>query len=174
MKSYFLLVVFSFSMLSLAAQKKLKMTVSASSDTVYSTSEQRLYVRPSSKLSISEHLKSTMYRSRRGFMLGFSIQTGRTNLFTISAGSIAEIRLSDGEKVFLETLGSRESKGSVLGYGSFTFTSYTLNRDQLEKLKNADVKSIRINTSAGNFDYEIKDKFASVIGDQVRRIENAF
>lgn len=102
-------------------------------------------------------------------MLGFSIQTGRTNRFTIGAGSVAEIWLVNGQKLYLETLGSRESKGSVVGYGSFTFTFYSLSPNEVNQLKESPVKFVRVNTSAGNFDYDIKEKFSSVIADQLAR-----
>jgi hypothetical protein len=153
------------------AQKKLKWDITSSGDTLYSTPGKKLYAAAVSRNAILDELKSTAYKSSSGCMLGFMIQTGRTNNFSIGNGAAADIGLEDGTVVTIYTRNHNNSKGSSLGYGCFLFAFYTLEPKHIRQLKASPVKSIRINSSTGTMDYELKEKFSEVIKEQLELLE---
>ncbi len=75
------------------AQKKLKYDIIKETVTPYSVHQKKIYTKAGTKPAIGEYLKTTVYRSKNGFSLCFSIQTGRTNIFTISKSTAATIQL---------------------------------------------------------------------------------
>lgn len=156
----------------LSAQKRLKMDIIKSSgDTMYSTSERRIYVQAGRTPAIGEYLKTTVYRTNGNFSLCFSIQTGRTNIFSIGDGAAAEIALKDGNKVLLYSRGDNRSKSSSLGYGCFMFAFYGLPSSAIRQLKASGMISIRIHASLGPMDYDIKDKFSDDLLEQLAKFD---
>ena len=150
------------------AQKKLKFDVDKTTgDTTWRTSEERLYVKAGAKGSIAEYIKSTVYKKDNFFMLGFEIQTGRTSVFSIERDQSATITLQNGEEIVVNSLQNQSSKASHMGYGSFIFAFYELTSNDIKLLKSSPVSSIRVHSSTGNMDYEIKEKFSEIIKDQV-------
>ena len=169
MKQTLLLLVFSAILINVSAQKKLKMEVDKQSgDTSYSTNEEKIYVKPGSK-SLAEMLKTIIYKNKNGFMLGFYIQTGRTNVFTISKGSELQISLGEDRNLFLSSLITNESNASGITYGGRTYAYYRLTESQVQQLKSSPVSNIRIHTSFGYMDYVISEKFSTVISKQLER-----
>jgi hypothetical protein len=152
-----------------SAQKKLKMDVTKSADTIYSTSEERLYVKAGATKSRAEHLKCSIYKINERYRLSFFVETGRTSVFTIGSGAAAEITLSDGAVVTIYSVSGSQSKVSAIAYGAWLYCSYELDRNSRQLLKDSKVTAIRINASVGPMDYEIKDKFSEVIGEQLEK-----
>ena len=159
------------------AQRKLKFDViKGSSDTVFYTSDERLYVTAGDsygtgrdkRTTVGEYLKSTVLKYPTGFAMEFSIQTGRTNSFSIYAGQLAMLKLSDGSVINLKSRGDYTSKKSSMGYGCWMYAFYTLPASAMETLKNATVTSIRIESSMGSFDYPLKEKAGTIIAEQVK------
>ncbi|MEO5564779.1 MAG: hypothetical protein ABIR18_15135 [Chitinophagaceae bacterium] len=149
------------------AQKKLKYDIiKESGDTLFHTSEDRLYVQAGTR-SVGEELKSTIYKSNGTMRISFYIQTGRTSIFSIQGGASAEIKLQDGSTVTLYSRGDHDSRTTKRDYGCFLYAYYGLDRKAIQQLKSTPVNSIRIRSSAGNMNYEIKDKFSDVIADQL-------
>lgn len=153
------------------SQKKLKQEVRSNSDTTFSTSEQKIYTKPASKNAVYEYLKTSVYKTSNRYSLMISIQTGRSNIFTISAGSRMDIQLANGETVSLACLSDNTSRGSNLAYGSFIYVSYRLNAEDIRLLKGSEVKSIKVQSSLGNLDYVIKEKFSDAIKEQLEKFD---
>jgi hypothetical protein len=152
-----------------SAQKKLKMDVTKNGDTIYSTQEERLYVKAGATKSRGEHLKCSIYKTNQKYRLYFFVETGRTSVFTIGSGAAAEITLSDGTVVTIYSVSNAQSKVSAIAYGAWLYCSYELDRNSRQLLKDSKVTAIRINASMGPMDYEIKDKFSEVIGEQLEK-----
>jgi hypothetical protein len=150
------------------AQKKLKYDIiKETGDTLFRSSEEKIYTKAGTRPAIGEYLKSTVYKSSNGFSLCFSVQTGRTNIFTISKNSAAAILLDDGTTVTLYSKSLNQSKTSVMGYGCYMFVFYDLPYAARQQLKSLNVKSITLQASIGEMYYEIKDKFGGTIAEQI-------
>jgi hypothetical protein len=164
-----LFIIFSLVIsISVSAQKKLKFVIGENTgDTLWSTSDQKIYTKPGSPRSVGEYLKTTLYRKNSVYLLGLEIQTGRTSVFTIADGAAANIRLLDGNTVTLYSTGDHSSKVSKLDYGCFIFTFYKISSSDFRQLQSSPVSSIRVNASLGNMDYEIKEKFSNSIKEQL-------
>jgi hypothetical protein len=118
------------------AQRKLKYDINKESgDTVFYTTEERLYVSAgdtygsgrNKQSTVGDYLKSTVLKYSTGFALEFSIQTGRTNSFSIYAGQSAQLMMSDGSVISLPSRSDYNSKKSSLGYGCWLFAPYASN-----------------------------------------------
>ncbi|HTD92225.1 MAG TPA: hypothetical protein VK644_00365 [Chitinophagaceae bacterium] len=168
MRFSLLLLLILATSISAPAQKKLKHSIDKNTgDTTFYTGEDRLYTQAGATKSIGEILKSSVYKSRNGFMLSLFIQTGRTSVFSLEQGDPAELRLEDGTIIPLRNLTDNSSRVSSMGYGCFSYAYYRLLSDDVERLKSSPVTFIRIHTSGGNMDYSLKEKFGDVIGEQL-------
>ncbi|MBO9657289.1 MAG: hypothetical protein J7527_00535 [Chitinophagaceae bacterium] len=154
-----------------AAQKKLKMDViKESGDTIWSTSEQRIYIQAGGPKAVGDYLKTTVLKTKAGYSLGLEIQTGRTNTFTIGRGAAADIELIDGTIVTLQSNSDNASRISRLNYGCYIFAYYRVDAGAFKQLQASPVKMIRIHASIGNMDYQIREKFSEAIQEQLIRI----
>jgi hypothetical protein len=150
------------------AQKKLKYDIiKETGDTLFRSSEERIYTKAGTKPAIGEYLKTTVYKSKNGFSLCFSIQTGRTNIFTISKSTAATIQLEDGTAVTVYSKTFNQSKNSVMGYGCYMFAFYDLPYAARQKLQSSNIKTITLQASVGEMYYEIKGKFGDTIAQQI-------
>ncbi len=165
----FLLAIMAVSGTALA-QRKLKMEVYDSGDTMWSTKEKKIYVSPGSRNAVAEMLKTTAHRTSKGYMLSFYIQTGRTSVFTIEAGAGVELILANGETVRLATRTSSQSRRLVSGYGCFAYAFYSLPPDALRSLQASPVKRIMIMASMGVMEYELKEKQAKMMMEQLEEV----
>lgn len=167
-----LFVLFSFFFYSqVSGQKKLKYDITSRGDTSFHTSQERLYVKSGAPKSVSEQLSVTGYRTNGSYMLMFFIQTGRTSVFSIGQGSLAELKFDDGTSLTLSSISGSESRTSSMAYGSFMYVSYRIGTNALQQLKGSKISSIKINTSNGYMNYELKPKMASVISDVLLRLD---
>ena len=152
-------------------QKKLKVTVDQSSgDTIFSTSDVRLYVKAGGPRAVADYLKSSVYRIRDRYIIDFAIQTGRSNNVTVPAGAIATIDMINGNSVTLYSTGDHRSKVSSLDYGCYLFAFFRLTAADIRALQSSPIKFISIGSSAGNLEYEIKGKFSETISGQISRV----
>ncbi|MET0638104.1 MAG: hypothetical protein ABWZ25_18885 [Chitinophagaceae bacterium] len=157
--------------LQLTAQKKLKVETGKSGDTTWSTKYEKIYVSPGGKNAVGEILKSAVYKSKNGFLLALSIQTGRTSIMTIDEGAAAIIELEDGNLITLTSINMQESRRAASDYGCFISSFYRLSGPALRQLRINPIKSIVINSSAGKLIYKLKEKQADSISDQLGKFE---
>jgi hypothetical protein len=168
MKLIILLVMCVLLVPSANAQKKLKYDIiKETGDTLFRSNEERIYIKAGTKPAIAEYLKTTVYKSSNNFRICFEIQTGRTNIFTISKGSAASILLENGTTVTLNSRSFNQSKTSALGYGCYMFVYYDLPYAARQQLQSSNVKSITLQASIGEMYYDIKSKFADDIAGQI-------
>lgn len=139
-------------------QFKVKTEITSKGDTVYSTPEKRIYTVPGAKNSIGEIVKSSVYKSGTGISLCLTIQTGRTSVFSISEGDVAELIFDDGSSLALRSRGDYNSRRSALDYGCHLFAFYSLNGKALDKLRSQNVKKISVFASLGKMVYDIEGK----------------
>lgn len=176
MKYFFIL--FMLLQTTIFAQRKLKYDIiKESGDTIFYTSDERLYISAGDtygsgndkRSTVGDYLKSTVLKYPTGFALEFSIQTGRTNSFSVYSGQLAKIIMSDGSVVSLPSRSDYSSKKSSMGYGCWLFAFYTLSSSAIETLKNGSVAAVRIESSMGSFDYPLKEKMGGVIAEQLKK-----
>lgn len=160
------------------AQRKLKFDIiKESGDTVFYTNEERLYVSAGDtygtgrdkRSTVGDYLKSTVLKYPTGFAMEFSIQTGRTNSFSIYAGQSVNLIMSDGSVISLPSRADYSSKKSSMGYGCWLFAFYTLSSSAIEKIKMGTIADIRIESSMGSFDYPLKEKAGTIIAEQLKK-----
>ena len=160
------------------AQRKLKYDIiKESGDTVFSTSEERLFISAGDtygsgrdkRSTVGDYLKSTVLKYTTGFALEFSIQTGRSNSFSIYKGQVAKLIMSDESVISLPSRADYSSKKSSMGYGCWLFAFYTLPPAAIETIKNGTIAEIRIESSMGSFDYPLKEKARTIIAEQLKK-----
>ena len=160
------------------AQRKLKYDIiKESGDTVFYTGDQRLYISAGDtygtgrdkRSTVADYLKSAVLKYPSGFALEFSIQTGRTNSFSIYTGQSAKLTMSDESVISLSSRAEYSSKKSSMGYGCWLFAFYTLSSSDIEKIKTGTITHIRIESSMGSFDYPLKEKAGTIIAEQLKK-----
>jgi len=173
----YLLILLVLLQTTAVAQRKLKYTISKETgDTVFYTNEERLYVAAGDtygtgndkRTTVGDYLKSTVLKNSNGLVLELSLQTGRTNSFSIYTGQTARLVLQDGTIVNLPCRADYTSKKSSMGYGCWLFAFYTLSASAIETLKNGTITSIRVESSMGSFDYPLKEKAGAIIAGQLK------
>ncbi len=160
------------------AQRKLKYDIiKESGDTVFYTSEERLFISAGDtygsgrdkRSTVGDYLKSTILKYTTGFALEFAIQTGRSNSFSIYKGQVAKLIMGDGSAISLTSRADYNSKKSSMGYGCWLFAFYTLPANAIETIKNGTIAEIRIESSMGSFDYPLKEKGRTIIAEQLKK-----
>lgn len=155
----------------LHAQKKLKMEIiKDTGDTLWSTAGQKIYTSPGGPKAVGDYLKTSVVKTKAGISLELEIQTGRTNTFTIPAGSSVEIHLIDDEVINLYANTDNSSRISRLNYGCYMFVFYRIPSKEFKRLQASPMKLIRVHASIGVMDYMIKEKFSDSLQEQLRWI----
>lgn len=177
MKSILTIIILMLTQTLSFSQRKIKFDIiKQSGDTIFYTPDERIYVSAGDsygsgrdkRSTVGDYLKTSVLKYTTGFVLQFAIQTGRTNSFSIYNGQYAKLFLNDGTTVTINSRNDYSSKKSSMGYGCWIFAYYTLTPSTIETLKTASVKSIRVETSMGTFDYPLKEKFWDTIAEQLR------
>jgi len=101
------------------------------------------------------------------------------SVFTIDKGQKAYLKFSDKSLITLTNDEYKISDTDVSIAGNFVndkgsiMVSYILTDDDIKIINNADLTSLRFETSNGNFDCEIKSKFAELIRKQIALVDKA-
>lgn len=99
-------------------------------------------------------------------------------VFSIDKDNHAILKLADNTVLTIQSVSDVISDSKVSTYGSITTSSsqaeatYMLNEESLNALKKTQVSIIRIETSKGNFDYEIKERYAGMIQKMIQLIDS--
>lgn len=139
-------------------------------DTTRFIKSEKIFGKPSFSGTVGEQLHVATIRGKNGVFLAFTIQTGKTSIFSVDQGDKAFIRLADGSVITMEAIGNETSKYTEVSYGSHGMAFYKPSDQDIIKLKTSSVAVIRFETSRGNYDYDIKDKFSQVIGDHLKKL----
>lgn len=158
---------------SIYAQKLLKPEIDKiSGDTTWKTSSEALYAKvtlvgANEVVGIhAEKLGGTVYIAELAIMKPKSSQQ-----YTISQGSKFILKFTDKTLLTLEAAkdnlvektGSNTTTFGSVAEGFITHTIYALSKDALEKLSTGSIEFVRIESSAGNIDYDVKPKLAEKV-----------
>jgi hypothetical protein len=183
-KLYIIAILVATTGSSAFSQKLLKPKVDMiRGDTIQATSEESVYF--SLKLTGSSQLKTAAVKTGKYYFLDFRIKNengvGHSTHYAIIKGAKAYLKLDDNSLVTISALGSEASNGkadlagnqdlSVVATSSDMTMRYILSEEDVAKLSAHGVKVIRLETTKEDFDYEIKDKNAMVIGKVLQLIK---
>ncbi len=165
MKKPFLIAGMSLLCLYAKAQKLEKPIIDKiKGDTTWATSEERIFT----KMGFGDSDILYIYTQKIGdtYTLCFKIDRNNgINVYTISPENITNIKFTDGSVLDLQPTASGPSEVNFHSHGSRSFglIFYGLTKDQLKELQSKTISVVRINSSRGNFDYEIKPKNADLV-----------
>jgi len=135
-------------------------------DTTLETKEEPLQ----SKLSLSLHLIGCSILKGRGvYLLYFHVKEAGEWDFSVQDGYAAIVKFTSGKMLQLNTVGQNYSKIIYDAKPVFSDASlpYSISNDEIDQLKNNKIAVIRINTSAGSFDYSVSDARSEIIKKQL-------
>lgn len=170
MKKYIFMSIMSFLAFTASAQKLEKPTIDKiTGDTTLETKEQPLQ----SRLSLSTHLIACSIIKARGlYLLYFHIKEGGEWHIKIDTTDKAIIKFTDGKVLVLNA--PLEEHSSINYDATPVFTDadfpYLLSSIDIDQLRNGKISIIRLNTSKGNFDYDISDGKSEIIKKQLELI----
>jgi len=164
------------------AQKLLKPDIDKlSGDTIWSTSKEKLYAHGNFLTAQGEAVECSVMRLERSKskVLILNPQTlNQSGRFGISRGQKAYLKLSDNTNVTLESStddfggGQNNYTGGIALRSRSAVGYYDLSDADIKSLKSATLVFLRIETSAGNFDCDIKPKNAELLRKQITLIDH--
>lgn len=170
MKKYILIAAIATLALKANAQKLEKLSIDKiTGDTTFATKEQVL----ANPFTIPGHYLAGNIAKGRGYcLLYFHLKDGLNIRYYVMKGDKAIIKLTDGKLIEIEAVGNT--------YSSFipdaspavaeSFLAFDLKDSDVAELRNGKIAVIRINTSKGPFDYDIKDGKSEVLKKQLELI----
>ena len=170
MKKYILAAVMVLGALAARAQKLDKPRIhKISGDTTLLTKEQVL----ANPFTIPGHyLAGNIMKGKDYYLLSFHLKDGMDIQYSVLSGDKAIVKFTDGKLLEIKAIGDTYS--SLISYAnpavSESFLAFDLTDSDVEELKNRKVAVIRINTSMGPFDYDIKDGKSEIIKKQLELI----
>lgn len=171
MKVSFTILLF-FIVVNCFSQKSVRVIVDKiTGDTLLITGLDKLYSKASFSGTVGEQLKSAVSKSKSGIALTLWVQTAKSSIFSVDTGDKAIIKLENDEVITLNLLQDVVSDYSEISYGSKSMSHYILTEKDIKSLSSSDVKIIRIESSLGNLDYELKEKFKGTIKNQLSEMK---
>jgi len=169
MKKAFIFLLICFACIIVRAQKLQKPIIDKiTGDTTWQTSRERLAAK--TNFWGSDILFTYAFKTKQRPFLAFSLLNGQgIKIFSINEGNKAIIKMSDGKIISLSAVTSRTSDVDVAFIGNIdTSTStnlafYKISVEDLTVLLSGKMSVVRIETSKGNFDYDIKEKNSEVV-----------
>ena len=167
MKKYILIAGIAVSAFNLKAQKLDKPDIDKiTGDTTLRTKIQIL----SNPFAIVQHaLTANISRAKHFTLLYFQLKDGIDIYYSVNRGDKAIIKFADGK--LLEISAAVDEHSSIIAYGPPVATGcdvpYDSTDEDIEILKNSKISVIRIMTTKGPFDYDIKDGKSEVIKKQL-------
>jgi len=167
MKKYILIALEALTVLGAKAQKLEKPKIDKiTGDITLSVKEQVL----SNPFTLPGHyLAGNMVRGKNYWALYFHLKDGLDIYYYVSKGDKAIIKFTDGK--LLEISSAFDAQSSLISYATppvtQSFLAFELTDDDIVALLSGKLSVIRINTSIGAFDYDIKDSKADVIKKQL-------
>lgn len=170
MKKYIIIAAISALALSANAQKLDKPRIDKiSGDTTLLTKEQTL----ANPFTIPGHyLAGSLTKGKDYYLLNFHLKDGMDIQYSVLNGDKAIIKFADGKLLEIKAIGDTYS--SLISYASpavaESFLAFDLTDSDVAELKNGKIAVVRIYTSMGPFDYDIKDGKGEVIKKQLALI----
>ena len=151
-----------------------------SGETTLSTSKDKLYVHGNVLTQQGEAVECLVEKKGQVVTLILIPQTlNEKVVFTVAKGQKAYLKSTNGSMVTLASDSYLISDSKVDQAGGVVYSNgllrvpYVLSAEDIEKLKTLELSFLRIETSTGNFDCDIKPKYADVIKKQLTLITDA-
>ncbi|PTQ95871.1 hypothetical protein C8P68_105382 [Mucilaginibacter yixingensis] len=166
-----------------SAQKLLKPSVDKiTSDTTWATSKEKIYMHGNYLTGQGEGVLSVVEKIKTGkeeaVVLILNVQTvNQRAVYSIVKGGKAYLKLSDNSIITLtsSTLDFGNPRVGLAGDMVITtgsaFGLYDLSREDIEKIKANTVTFLRVETTTGNFDCDIKPKSSDILKKQIELVE---
>jgi len=174
-KTFITCSLIALAMSSLAQKMQKPIIDKITGDTTWRTSRERICTK--TNFLGSDILFTYALKTKATTLLAFSLINGQGPIiFSINEGNKAILKLKDGKIITLTSLVSRTSDidfamiGGIDASSSSNLAFYKIDNDAITVLKNGKIAVIRIETSKGNFDYEIKDRNSEIIGKSLALI----
>ncbi|SHN00184.1 hypothetical protein [Mucilaginibacter sp. OK098] len=170
MKKYLLIAFMASVVCSANAQKLQKpQRDKITGDVTLSVKEQVL----SNPFTLPGHyLAGNMVRGKNYWALYFHLKDGLNIYYYVLKGDKAIIKFTDGK--LLEITSAFDAQSSLISYATpdvtESFLAFELTDDDVAALLSGKLSVIRINTSMGAFDYDIKDSKSEIIKKQLELI----
>lgn len=172
MKKQILIVGLLLLTLNLFSQKlKSPLVDKISGDTTWITSSEKLFAKASFSGTVGEQLYVSVGKTKDIYLLFFSVQTGKSSVFSVEEGQKVYIKLKNDTVVTLVNIQNTVSKSNAISYGSNSNSYYQITNHDIEKFSSSNVQFIRIEHSDGIFEYDIKEKFSEAIKSLVLLIK---
>ncbi|MES2062548.1 MAG: hypothetical protein V4456_11550 [Bacteroidota bacterium] len=179
-KSYLTAVLLCLLALTVNAQKLLPPKIDKmTGDTTLKTSEERIFTSLSWTGGETDILYTyaAKYKGSKFLVFHINVTNGkRSSVFAVSKGSKAFLKIANGSIIEL-TAGTSEISESQVFSGTFgantrgdAYPIFELTKELEEKFKGVSVVMVRIETTNGNMDFEIKEKKATIISKEIELI----
>jgi hypothetical protein len=158
-----------------SAQKLTKPAIDKlTGDTTWSTSKEKLYLHGNYLTGQGEGVVCWLRSYKGAKSLILNIQTiNQKNFPSMINGSKAYFKLADNSTVTLTCSANDYSiSGSNVAVAGTAFGLYDLSKEEIIKLLSADITFLRVETSTGNFDCDIKAKNAEMFKKQFPLLAN--
>ncbi|MVN90780.1 hypothetical protein [Mucilaginibacter aquatilis] len=175
MKKTLLTIAIALTAYTASAQKLLKPEVDKiSGDTTWKTSEEALYAKLT-LVGANELVTIQPVKDHSVCFVWICITKPKTDnkLYSILSGDKTILKLSDKSLINLtaaknnltEMMGSNTKTYGSVGEGTKTLTPYAITKEDLQKLQTSPIEFVRISTTNGDQDYDVKPK----MGEKVRK-----
>ncbi len=170
MKKYIITALIAIAAFSVKAQKLEKPVIDKiSGDTTWLAKEQTL----ANPFTIPGHfLAGNIVKGKNYWAIYFHLRDGLDIHYYVSKGDKAIIKFADGK--LLEILSIFNAHSSIIPYATppvaESFLGFDLPEEAISALENGKISVIRIQTSKGDFDYDIKDSKSEIIKKQLELI----
>lgn len=169
MKTILLTIAIALSTQLAFSQKLLKPDIDKlSGDTTWRTNEEAVFVKET-LIEASRTVTMQAVKAGNTYMVYISVTEPQSaNWYSISAGSKAFLKLADKSIITLKAaednltqpVGSYTRTYGSVNEGTKTIVLYQISKDDLQTLSATPIEFIRLESSKGNLDYDIKPKFA--------------
>jgi hypothetical protein len=170
MKKYILIALEALTVLCAKAQKLEKPKIDKiTGDTTLSTKEQAL----ANPFTLPGHyLAGNIMKGKNYWAMYFHLKDGMDLHYYVLKGDKAIIKFTDGK--LLEISAAIDAYSSIVPYATPPVTEiflvFDLTNEDITALENGRIAVVRINTSQGPFDYDIKDSKAEIFKKQLELI----
>jgi hypothetical protein len=168
MRKLLLIAIVLFPFVS-SAQKLLKPVVDKlTGDTTWSTSKEKLYLHGNYLTGQGEAVVCWIWSYKGSKSLVLNLQTtNKENFPTMTAGGKAYFKLADNSTVTLTcSANDYRISGSNVAVAGSAFGMYDITPEDIAKLSTGTLTFLRVETTAGNFDCDIKSKNAEMFKKQ--------
>jgi hypothetical protein len=160
--------IFISAFINIASAQKLERPIidKFNNDTTLSSTSERIYASTSPAGGVNVAIK----KISKSYILALEIiQVNGLHNISIEENAQASFKFADNSILNIPASKAANSTEKLYPGGnqrSELTCYYILTKSDLDKLKTGEISIVRVLTSKGNFDYELKDKFKSVIKNE--------